>query len=196
MIALIGVIGNVNWRATFAMYGLALVALVAAALVLVEAGTELDPDARAPDGNTAQARKLPWRTLLRISAIAVPGSVAFYLAPTELSYLLEGVGITSPSASANVTAVGLVLGPVGALWSRRLTHVRDRHDLRARPGTARGVGIVRWRMVVLLHHCAICHATGDCRSALPNGWAGYISHRSRCNRRLKRDLAVGGPCVA
>ena len=109
-----GRLGDFSWRATFMMYAIGALMWILALVFLHEIPHELM--------RGRLIRFPPLRHLLPIIVIAVPGSIAFYAAPIELSYLLRRHGFELPSVSANVTAVGLVLGPLGALVSRRLTH--------------------------------------------------------------------------
>lgn len=113
LIAATGLIGDVSWRLTFGIYALSLVALLFAAVFLFE-----PPHSASKVGG---ARLPPWRHCALITAIAVPGSIAFYVAPVEVAFLLKQQGASAPSTAANVTALGLVLGPLGALFSRKLT---------------------------------------------------------------------------
>lgn len=114
IIGVTGALGNLNWRVTFGVYALSLPVLLLATRYLFEPEVRGEPQ--------TGLRLPPWRPLLRIIAIAVPGSVAFYVAPVELAFLLQSQGEVAPSTGANVTALCLILGPLGALLSRKLTH--------------------------------------------------------------------------
>lgn len=112
-----GLIGDSSWRLSFGIYALSLVALMAAARWLYQPQSSAEPLPRS-------GRKLPRpRHLLLIAAIAIPGSIAFYIAPVELAFLLKLHGAAAPSIAANVTAISLVLAPLGAMLARKMTHI-------------------------------------------------------------------------
>jgi MFS family permease len=141
LIGITGRLGNLSWRVTFAMYALSLLVLIAAIRYLFEPSQSIGRAAEQAAERASGLRLPPWRPLLRIIAIAVPGSIAFYAAPIELAFLLELQGQTAPSTSANVTAVCLVIGPFGALLSRKLTHLSVGKVLAIAMSTM-GVGLI------------------------------------------------------
>lgn len=112
-----GLIGDASWRLSFGMYALSLIALVAAARWLYE------PRDVAPRLAPAESRFPCARHCILIAAIAVTGSIAFYIAPVELAFLLKLRGAPAPSTAADVTAVGLILAPFGAMLARRMSRI-------------------------------------------------------------------------
>ncbi|GAB3098170.1 MFS transporter [Aestuariicella hydrocarbonica] len=121
VIAGTGMLGSMDWRLTFASYGLSLLVLVAAVIYLFEPVIEREPSTPAA---TADKTNFPgWPVTLRIVLIAITGSVAFYIAPVKLAFLLQDQGVNSPSVNANIMALGLVVGgPSGAVLARLLKH--------------------------------------------------------------------------
>ena len=115
LIAVTGLIGDVSWRMTFGLYAISLLWVLLAKLFLFE------PPRTAGAG---RGRLPPWRRLLLVAAIQVPGSLFFYVSAVEVAFLLKDHGAAAPSTAANVTALGLIIGPLGALLSRKLTHIR------------------------------------------------------------------------
>ncbi len=115
LITATGLIGDVSWRMTFALYALSLLWLLLAWVFL------FDPPAVPQVG---RGRLPPWRHLLLVAAIQVPGSLFFYASAVEVAYLLKQHGAAAPSTAAEVTALGLIIGPLGAILSRKLTHVK------------------------------------------------------------------------
>lgn len=114
-IALSGKLGDFSWRASFVIYTIGLVYWLASLLVLFEVPHEVKTHGKF--------RLPPGRFLWAIIAVAVPGSIAFYVPPVELGYLLQLHGITAPSVGSNITGLSLVLGGLGALASRWMTHI-------------------------------------------------------------------------
>lgn len=115
LIAVTGLIGDVSWRMTFALYAISLLWVLLAKIFLFEPPRPAE---------AARGRLPPWRRLLLVAAIQVPGSLFFYASTVEVAFLLKAHGAAAPSTAANVTALGLIVGPLGALLSRKLTHIR------------------------------------------------------------------------
>lgn len=110
-----GIIGDESWRMTFALYAISLLWLLLTCAFL------FDP---LPSMTRERARLPPLRHLLLVVAIQLPGSLFFYASALEVAFLLRQQGAPAPSAAADVTALGLIIGPLGALLSRKFTHVR------------------------------------------------------------------------
>lgn len=126
IIGVAGIVADIDWRLTFVMYSLSFIAFTAGLFLLFDPQqpTENTADAAlATTPSTQTAKPLTWKLMLHISAIAIPGSVAFYTAPTQLAFLLDAQGFSNPSTSANVTAIGLIISALGALSTRKLTNV-------------------------------------------------------------------------
>jgi MFS family permease len=115
LIAITGWIGDVSWRMTFGLYAISLLWVLLAKVFLFE------PPRLAEAG---RGRLPPLRHLLLVAAIQMPGSLFFYVSAVEVAFLLKEHGAAAPSTAANVTALGLLIGPLGALLSRKLTHIR------------------------------------------------------------------------
>ncbi|MDA8347843.1 MAG: MFS transporter, partial [Pseudomonadota bacterium] len=115
LISVTGLIGDVSWRMTFALYAISLLWVLLAKIFLFEPSRPAEAD---------RGRLPSWRHLLLVAAIQVPGSLFFYAPAVEVAFLLKEHGAAAPSTAANVTALGLIIGPLGALLSRKLTHIR------------------------------------------------------------------------
>lgn len=110
-----GVIAAGGWRASFSLYGIALVMLVLAARFLFEPP--------APAGRRPAAALPGLSDLLLIASIAVVGSIAFYLTPIKLAFLLIEKGFQAPATAGLVAGLSILFGPIGPLLSRRMTHL-------------------------------------------------------------------------
>lgn len=125
IVAASGALGNLNWRYVFAMYGISLIVFLVAFFAIREpvsnaaaASAAQDAAADMPPGDVPVP--FSWRSAVHLGFIAIPGSVAFYIAPTQLSFLLDAVGASRPQVSATATAIALAVAPLGAFLTRRL----------------------------------------------------------------------------
>ncbi len=112
-----GVLGNVSWRAPFAVYSVSL--LFAAGLLL----WTWEPG--KPQVETAFAEPMvssfPWRTLVPMCLIAVFGGIMFYTMQIQLGVVLERYyGIESPARLGLLIAIGSLSLLIGSICYRRL----------------------------------------------------------------------------
>jgi len=115
LLVLTGRLGDFDWRAPFAAYAFSLLMLVLGVVLLKQEVVAADREHRGRFFPPADVMR-------RIVAVAVPGSIIFYVAPLELGFLLGQRGYTAPSDTATAIAIAVALGPFGPLLSRKLTH--------------------------------------------------------------------------
>ena len=121
-----GLLAELHWRAPFAAYGLAFVAIPMVLLYLFE------PERAERHGSAKPQAPTPWRTWMAIALLlvaAVLNSVAFYINPTQLPYYLKSLGVPAPTVAGltlgtSALVMGLaalryssVLGLLGLRWS-------------------------------------------------------------------------------
>ncbi len=126
IMGLAGVLADIEWRLAFSMYSLSFLTLFFGLFVLYDPKPEDEisaPVTPTEIEDTPTTQPLTWKLMLHFAVIAVPGSIAFYTAPTQLAFLLDAHGFSNPSTSANITAIGLVISAAGALVTRKLTHI-------------------------------------------------------------------------
>ncbi|WP_273825634.1 MFS transporter [Pseudomonas asplenii] len=113
-----GTIGEMGWRAPFAMYviGLLLAPLMHLALTHPPLTT---PDAM-PTVQPAGDQGFPWRSLSVICAMTVLSALGFFIVPVQTGFLLEHIGIDSPQRIGMAIGLGHSAVFIGALCFRRL----------------------------------------------------------------------------
>ncbi|MFJ9993804.1 MFS transporter [Pseudomonas putida] len=113
-----GTIGEMGWRAPFAVYviGLLLAPLMHLALA--------HPPLNTPDATQAShpgsAERFPWRSLSVICAMTVLSALGFFIVPVQTGFLLEHIGIDSPQRIGMAIGLGHSAVFLGALCFRRL----------------------------------------------------------------------------
>ena len=112
-------LADMGWRISFYAYGLSFFVLVMAIRLLFE-----------PSSMTVQIRTHRWRGIFpplastaMILGVAIPGSVAYYVAPVEIGFLLREKGFAGVMIAGKLVAGAVLLGQIGPLMSRFLTHV-------------------------------------------------------------------------
>ncbi|MFE9451950.1 MFS transporter [Streptomyces sp. NPDC006739] len=116
-----GAVGAAGWRVPFWIYAVALV------LAPVMAATLPGPVARetVDDSSSRPRRSSPWRQLAGICALTFFGAMVFYTVPVEMSYLLDGLGVTNPGVIGLATAVASAATVGGAVTFARLKRSPD-----------------------------------------------------------------------
>ncbi|MFB9724913.1 MFS transporter [Planobispora longispora] len=107
--ALGGLLGADSWRTPFWLYAVAALAAIPMALLLWQPAA-----AHHGDPHHGERRPWPWRTLAVPSLITVAGGVVFYTLIVQLSYVLDGAGVSDPAAIGGVTALMSLATAVGA----------------------------------------------------------------------------------
>ncbi|RTL52442.1 MAG: MFS transporter [Rhodocyclaceae bacterium] len=116
-----GALGENDWRTPFAVYGVAVALIPAVAFGLWE--PDKASDALAEGGQNDHNRvHTRWRFVFFICLVTLLGGIAFFTTQVELGFLLELLGISSPSRVGMAIASGSLMVTVGAVLFRRLVH--------------------------------------------------------------------------
>ena len=108
-----GVLADVSWRAPFAIYAAALVALPAALAFLDE------PD-RTPATDAPDAAPLPVALAVTVYALAFVGMIVFYLTPVQIPFYLAERGVPSGTLAGGAIALATVASVVTSLRFQRV----------------------------------------------------------------------------
>jgi MFS family permease len=118
-----GALGNHSWRTPFWLYASSLVLAAAAALVIWQP----EPDAQRQAERRAELGQglppIPWQQLRTPVAVSLFGGVVFYALIVELSFVLDGLGVTAPASIGQATAAASVATAAGAVafgWAVRI----------------------------------------------------------------------------
>ncbi|OXM50516.1 MFS transporter [Amycolatopsis alba DSM 44262] len=109
---LAGLLATVNWRAPFWLYSASAIVAVFAIISLRE------PRRSAPTESEDRRARLPGR-VLGVYVLALVATLVFYMAPTQLPFLLEGFG-SGPAVIGAVVAGSTLTSVAGALAFPRL----------------------------------------------------------------------------
>lgn len=115
LFAIGGALGNLSWRAPFAVYALSLLYVVGLLLWTWEPRKQHDQTGGEPS-------RFPWRAMLPMSLLAIFSGIMFFMMMIQLSYLLtEYYAIRSPGIIGLYTAIGSLSVPLGTLVYRYLS---------------------------------------------------------------------------
>jgi len=110
-----GFLGELHWRAPFALYGLGLLVLPAVILLLPEPGRQEGGIGRHDGGDKAF-----WAAALLGCGLSGTSMIAFYMVPSQLPFRLAEMGLPSPAlAGLAVAFLNVVAAPV-AMAHRRI----------------------------------------------------------------------------
>lgn len=119
-----GALGELHWRAPFALYGLSLVLWPLMAWKLWEPrrdqAVEQSGRIHVDSIPSATAAPLPWRRLIPVYLLTCLGMVAFYVVPVQMPFLLSAIGVSSPSTTGMIAACGVGATLFGAISFRAL----------------------------------------------------------------------------
>lgn len=108
-----GLLGSWGWRTPFWLYAVSLPLAVVAARVIWQ-----------PAQHTReQLPPMPWRGLLVPVGVTLVGGLVFYVLIVELSYVLDGVGVTSTATIGLVGAIGSLATAVAAYLFARVARL-------------------------------------------------------------------------
>ena len=110
-----GFLAELDWRAPFLVY---LVALPIAAFAGLALRGAVPPRAKASERPPPSA--FPWRAFAGIGALACFVMAAFYLIPTSLPFRLREIDVDAPSSAGIAIAAVTLAGLPGSLWFGRL----------------------------------------------------------------------------
>jgi MFS family permease len=115
-LAIGGFLGEYGWRAPFVMYGLSLVLMVPAALLLREPANQDSADVQ-------QVPAAPRARLLLCCAISVLAGIALYVPIVQNGFLLNALGVTQAAEIGMIGSAGtaaILCGTVFFIVMRRL----------------------------------------------------------------------------
>lgn len=118
-----GALGDLSWRAPFAVYGISLLLAPLIAMLLWEparSGAAASFGEAHAHADTAQPLPFRPQLLLGICAITIFSSICFYLIPIHLAFLLDGMGLKTTRTIGLISGVTHVTVAVGTLLFRRL----------------------------------------------------------------------------
>ncbi len=116
-----GALGSAGWRTPFWLY-------VVAVLLVVPMARYLWQPARpaVEAGATRRLDPMPWRQLAAPCLVTLFGGVVFYALIVELSFVLNGVGVTSTAAIGGISAVMSLATAAGAIVFGRVARLSPR----------------------------------------------------------------------
>ncbi|MFC3450514.1 MFS transporter [Amycolatopsis speibonae] len=109
---LAGLLATVSWKAPFWIYSASVIVAVFAVFSLSE------PQRSEPAASESRRARLPGR-ILGVYVLALVATLIFYMAPTQLPFLLEGFG-SGPAVIGAVVAGSTLTSVAGALAFPRL----------------------------------------------------------------------------
>jgi MFS family permease len=128
-----GALGNISWRTPFWLYGVSLVLAVLAAVFIWQPARPAQP--------TRHIAPVPWRTLAAPCVVTLFGGVVFYTPIVELSFVLDGIGVTSTAVIGQVAALAGVATALGGISFAKVARFGPRTLLTVAFGLA-GIGLV------------------------------------------------------
>lgn len=134
-----GVLAGISWRAPFLLYAAAaLIVPLAAAGVRETRVPDPVASARPAEGTPARGRR---GVIALIFALAVIGTLVFFMAPTQLPFLLQGFGV-SPALVGVAVAGSTASSAVAALGFARVRNRLGRMSITVLSLGALGLGWV------------------------------------------------------
>lgn len=106
-----GLLGSWGWRTPFWLYAVSLPLAFIAARVIWQPPQVRDREKLPP---------LPWRRFLAPVGVTLAGGLVFYVLIVELSYVLDGIGVTATATVGSVSAVGSLATAVAAFLFPRV----------------------------------------------------------------------------
>lgn len=108
-----GLLGSWGWRTPFWLYAVSLPLAVVAARVIWQPAQQ----------TREQLPPMPWRGLLVPVGVTLVGGLVFYVLIVELSYVLDGIGVTSTATIGLVGAIGSLATAVAAYLFARVARL-------------------------------------------------------------------------
>ncbi len=105
-----GSLGEMGWRMPFWLYGIGFVMWLPSVWLLWEP-MRVQP---VSDASVSSSEPFPLKLVTTICAITLLASVAFYLVPVHLSFLLDGTGVQSPQRIGQAMGFSSIAVVVGA----------------------------------------------------------------------------------
>ncbi len=124
LFAIGGALGNISWRAPFALYSSSVLFAIALMLWTWEPRRSEQPAAESAEV------AFPWKTMIPLCLLALFGGAMFFTIQIQLGYLLAGrYEIRSPSTIGLFTAIGSLSVPLGSFAYRKLARLRVARQL-------------------------------------------------------------------
>ena len=124
LFAIGGALGNISWRAPFALYSSSVLFAIALMLWTWEPRRSEQPTAESAEV------AFPWKTMIPLCLLALFGGAMFFTIQIQLGYLLAGrYEIRSPSTIGLFTAIGSLSVPLGSFAYRKLARLRVARQL-------------------------------------------------------------------
>lgn len=114
-----GALGEAGWRAPFWGYAVALVLAPLMALLLL-------PVRPRPAGTSTQRVRAPWGRLLLPCGLTLVGALLFYVVPTEMSFVLDELGVRSTRTIGLITGAAALATAIGGFLAGRFAASRMR----------------------------------------------------------------------
>ncbi|MDP3895578.1 MAG: MFS transporter [Mesorhizobium sp.] len=165
-----GALGEVNWRYTYYVYGVALLAVPLALAILREpAKTEAE--------RTATNLRFPWNSVIWLYVIAFVGAIIFFIPQIQVAFLLNERGITSPQTIGLTTAIGAVAVPLGSIiFKLRAQRIFWHNLLIAFALMAAGLALMAWGPEYYSFVAGIVVANLGCGIFLPLMVTAIMAH--------------------
>jgi len=109
-----GLLGSAGWRTPFWVYAIAAVLAVPMAKLLWQ-------PAKPANATTGARQPMPWRNLVPACLVTLVGGIVFYALIVQLSFVLDGLGVTSTAAIGGISAVMSLATAVGSISFARLS---------------------------------------------------------------------------
>lgn len=115
-----GAAGSAGWRTPFWIYALSLLIAPLMAIGLPKPATATGAATEDGEATVTPKRPFPFRRLAGICGLTVFGALVFYTVPVEMSYLLDGLGVTATSVIGAATAIASAATVAGAIAFAKL----------------------------------------------------------------------------
>jgi MFS family permease len=113
-LALGGLLGTAGWRTPFWLYAVAIPLAIPMAKLLWQ-------PSRPSSSANERPQAAPWRALLAPCLVTLVGGVVFYALIVQLSFVLDGLGVTSTATIGGLSAVMSLATAVGSFSFSRLS---------------------------------------------------------------------------
>jgi MFS family permease len=113
-LALGGLLGTAGWRTPFWLYAISAVLAIPMAALLWQPTRPAGHGERPPS---------PWRQMLAPCVVTLIGGVVFYALIVQLSFVLDGLGVTSTATIGAISAVMSLATAVGSIAFTRLSRL-------------------------------------------------------------------------
>lgn len=117
MLAASGYLGQYGWRFSFLIYALPLIMFFLVLFIAKERTGSEDTNQEA-----GAAAGFPWRHMAIVGAVSLFASVSFFVLQLQQGLAMAEVGVVSPEAIGNFTALASIGAPVGTILYSLIAH--------------------------------------------------------------------------